>query len=142
MNANKLFQQLDTLLALEDLSVEGSAKVLDASLLEHDALDMEYYAVAVGGGPAGDVELRTPKPSSGKKQGLLFLSLNGALSVDEDDVTNHYGEPELGLVTANPEGDRMPVYLRYRLHGGELRFAVDQQTNRVLTVILDRTQMG
>jgi hypothetical protein len=85
--------------------------------------------------PFPEVEVREPTPLSPDKGGLVILSINSTPCVRQQDVMRRFGEePELEPPTPRmPPGS--PVYLRYRVAWGTLKFGFVPGNECLTTVV-------
>ncbi len=139
MAVTDLFDRIERLLALEQLSVKGVGEALQLFMLEDEGLADRYFSVALGVGELGEVELRLPKEGARPKDGLLIAALDQALEVRSTEVERRFGPPRLEV--PEPGGEPGIVYHRYPRPGGALSFEIKQATDRVVSVIIDRTDL-
>lgn len=139
MRSTESLDVLDRLLALARLQPDEARDVLDMELFHNPGLDSAAFEYWFGAGPLGDAELRVPR--EGTRDGMLILKLHDELQLSGQEVTARYGEPALEVPEPS-DAPTNPVYYRYRHAGGELSFALNQDDDRVASIVVDRIDAG
>ncbi len=85
------------------------------------------------------VELRVPGPKANSRDGLLIMTIDPSIYITTVPVVERFGEPEPDFVMSD-QGETVEVYYCYKHHGCKLSFEISKDEDRVLAVIIDRTE--
>jgi hypothetical protein len=140
----EFFKTIQDLIAARPFTVEGVEKVSKHKLAAVPKESNAYFGVFAAQDEAHPnfraLELRMPKPGATARDGMLILTVQPKVSINQKEVKAQFGEnPELSFQTHRrpPDG---PTYFVYRFPWGKVSFGFDGKGQELLqSVSIDAT---